>query len=226
MRNQKILTIVALIASFVFLGISTIHWFNGNLTLFCTAMFFNIGFFAVTLKHGNVFGTKFLQVCKILHSSSLFIMGMVFLSRIVNPGYTHKIILILVFVIALSVLLGSRNKEVRKNKKGFSLLECMVAMLILSIGILGMAKLQYVTITGNSYSKQATIATTLVQGKMEDLKNQSLTSLVSGNDSVVQNGVTFQRTWTVTGSGSTRTITVTVRFGDKAKTATTLKGGM
>ncbi len=112
-----------------------------------------------------------------------------------------------------------------KNKKGFTLLECMVAMLILAVGLLGMAKLQYNTINGNAYSKQATIATTLVQSKLEDLKMQKLASLASGNDTAVQNGITYQRSWAVTGSSDTRTVTVTVRFGDKVRTATILKGG-
>lgn len=112
-----------------------------------------------------------------------------------------------------------------KNQKGFTLLECMVALLILAVGLLGMAKLQYTVINGNSYSKQSTIATTLVHGKMEDLKKQSMSSLASGNDTTEKQGITYQRIWTVTGTGNTRTITVTVNFGDKSKTAKTLRGG-
>jgi len=112
-----------------------------------------------------------------------------------------------------------------KNKKGFTLLECMVAMLILSIGLLGMAKMMYTTINTNSYSKQATIATTMVQAKMEDLKKQDLANLSAGNDTLSRHGVTYQRSWTVEGTGNTRTLTVTVRFGDFSRTAKTLKGG-
>lgn len=47
----------------------------------------------------------------------------------------------------------SRNTQVRKYQRGVSLIEVLVTMLVISIGLLGMAKLQ-ITSVQSSYSAQ------------------------------------------------------------------------
>ena len=56
------------------------------------------------------------------------------------------------------------------NESGFTLLEVLVAIVILSIGLLGMASLTVGIINGNKFSNNATTATTLSQDKMEDIR--------------------------------------------------------
>ena len=78
--------------------------------------------------------------------------------------------------------------RIHKNK-GFTLLEVMISMIILAIGILGLALLISVSIYGNSYSNESTRANALAQQEVETLVNQasygalpfvSITDSVSG----------------------------------------------
>jgi len=58
-----------------------------------------------------------------------------------------------------------------QNNKGFTLIEVLVAMVILSIGLLGTAALLTGIIRGNQVSNRITAATTLAQDKMENIKS-------------------------------------------------------
>jgi len=63
------------------------------------------------------------------------------------------------------------NKRARKLKeeKGFSLLEVLVAISVLSIGILAVASMQIGAIQGNSFAGHVTEGTTWAQDKLEEL---------------------------------------------------------
>lgn len=56
------------------------------------------------------------------------------------------------------------------NNKGFTLLEILVAIIVLSIGLLGMAALTGGIISGNKFSKELSTATTLAQDEMEEIR--------------------------------------------------------
>jgi prepilin-type N-terminal cleavage/methylation domain-containing protein len=60
--------------------------------------------------------------------------------------------------------------EKRGDNKGFTLIEVLVAMMILSTGLLTTAALTVGIIRGNGLSKKHTIATTLAQEQMEDIR--------------------------------------------------------
>ena len=55
----------------------------------------------------------------------------------------------------------------------------MIALAVLSVGLLGTAALIAGIVRGNQSSKQSTIATTLAQDKVEDLASLSYTDLPS-----------------------------------------------
>jgi prepilin-type N-terminal cleavage/methylation domain-containing protein len=57
------------------------------------------------------------------------------------------------------------------HDSGFTLIEVMVSIVILSIGVLGLAPLMAVSVTGNSFSNEATRANVIAQDKIEELKN-------------------------------------------------------
>jgi len=57
-----------------------------------------------------------------------------------------------------------------KNKRGTSLLEVMAAMLVLAIGILGIAPLMMVTQDANSFSRELTRANNLASDRIEQLR--------------------------------------------------------
>lgn len=56
------------------------------------------------------------------------------------------------------------------NKKGFSLIEVLIGLIILAVGFLAIAGMQITSIRGNYFSNNVTQATVLAQEKMEDLK--------------------------------------------------------
>jgi type IV pilus assembly protein PilV len=58
-----------------------------------------------------------------------------------------------------------------KNDKGLSLLEVLVAMLILAFGILGLAPMLVSTIFSNSYSSEVTKANVIAQDKIEFMQS-------------------------------------------------------
>ena len=58
----------------------------------------------------------------------------------------------------------------KNNDNGFTLVEVLVAILILTVGLLGMASLTVAIIQGNKFSSDLTTATTLAQDKMEEIR--------------------------------------------------------
>lgn len=59
------------------------------------------------------------------------------------------------------------------REKGFTLIEILIAMVILGIAFMGLANLQISCINGNSNSCCLTKAVVLAQDKMEELKNMN-----------------------------------------------------
>lgn len=61
-------------------------------------------------------------------------------------------------------------RRLRNNNSGFTLMEVLVAMLILSVGLLGMAALITGIISSNKLSNRISTATVLAQDKMEEIR--------------------------------------------------------
>ena len=58
----------------------------------------------------------------------------------------------------------------KHHQQGYSLVELMVAILILTIGLLALAKMQTQAVASNSFGSQLTQATFLAQDKLEELR--------------------------------------------------------
>jgi len=58
----------------------------------------------------------------------------------------------------------------KSNQRGFSLIEVMLAVLVLSVGILGVSKLQGQLVRGGAEANQRSIASNLIQQKSDDLR--------------------------------------------------------
>lgn len=76
-----------------------------------------------------------------------------------------------------------------QGQAGFSLVELLVAVLILAVGLLGLAELQVSTMKANAQSDSITVANHLAQKVIEEI------SAASGNDPRLVTTVTAQ-TWT------------------------------
>lgn len=69
-------------------------------------------------------------------------------------------------------------------ENGFTLIEVMVSIVILAIGLLGLAPMMAISITGNAFANEATEATVLAQDKIEELKNMTTFASIPLSDSV------------------------------------------
>jgi type IV pilus assembly protein PilV len=59
----------------------------------------------------------------------------------------------------------------QSRREGFTLIEVMIAVVILAAGILALATMQIVSIRSNAFSSEMTYATMLAQSRFEQLRN-------------------------------------------------------
>ena len=117
------------------------------------------------------------------------------------------------------------KKKVCDNQSGFTLLEVLIAISILTVGLLGVAQMQIMGIKGNYFSGNTTTVLALAEEKMEDLlgKSYSDAELTNGNhpdtnnpiDETGQAGGTYSRMWIVTDNTpitDTKTVMVNVSW--------------
>ncbi len=99
---------------------------------------------------------------------------------------------------------------------GFTLVEVMIAMLILSIGLLAIVGMLGFAIQANGFSSKMSLATRSAQEKLEELKNAPFLTVVTDSDTVDANGLT--RSWTVTDNTpilNNKTIVANVTWDDE-----------
>ncbi|EKD35206.1 MAG: hypothetical protein ACD_75C02002G0001 [uncultured bacterium] len=110
-------------------------------------------------------------------------------------------------------------KKSMSGQKGFTLIEIIIAILLLAVALMGLASVTTTVIKANSSSQTLTTATTLAKDKMEEQKAANFTALPTAGspdyataDGQVQasaSGSYYTRTWGVAGTDP-MTITVTV----------------
>jgi prepilin-type N-terminal cleavage/methylation domain-containing protein len=118
-------------------------------------------------------------------------------------------------------------KKKKQEQRGFTLIETLISLCILSVALLGMSSMVFSVIRATAQSKEMTTATTLLQDKMENLKNTGMSSLTSGNDSASLGNIMYLRQWAISTVGNLKTISVTVNWtsrGPHAASVTTLRG--
>jgi prepilin-type N-terminal cleavage/methylation domain-containing protein len=115
----------------------------------------------------------------------------------------------------------------KQNNAGFTLIELLIAVFILSVALLGISSMVYSVMHATSNSKETSTAMTLMQDKLETLKNTGLSFLTPGSDTVPLGSINYNRTWSISTSANIRTIAVTVNWtnrGSHSVTMTTLRG--
>tara|TARA_R110002050_G_scaffold57423_1_gene128821 strand:+ start:36230 stop:37489 length:1260 start_codon:yes stop_codon:yes gene_type:complete len=113
------------------------------------------------------------------------------------------------------------NKYQIKKTLGFSLIEVLIALVILAVGLLGLAKIQGITLLNSAESRMQTHALNFAQEKIEELRTYGNTSTYTayasnavGTDIVGANS-TFTRTWSISACPNTvecKNISVTVAW--------------
>ncbi|OPY11068.1 MAG: hypothetical protein A4E66_01436 [Syntrophus sp. PtaB.Bin001] len=111
-------------------------------------------------------------------------------------------------------------KRIDHHTAGFTLIEIMVAIFILTVALIAMAGMTEMVIKENALSKSRTTATILAKSQLEELKNMAYANLAGGGDFATADGTIqatlqpntyFTRTWIVNpGVPNTGSITITV----------------
>lgn len=114
----------------------------------------------------------------------------------------------------------------RMSGTGFTLVEVMISIVVLSIAVLGFSAMTLGTIRGLAFSDKLTTATTLAQKQMEKLNNAPYVDVVADNYPPEDFGdlagyEKFSRAVTIadaTPEPNTKTVTVNVWWRDDAGT--------
>ncbi len=112
------------------------------------------------------------------------------------------------------------------SSAGFTLIEVLVAICLLSVALLSMVSLTAMVVKGNAYSKVRTTATTLAKDKLEELKNSTYLNLegTDGTDYATSTGAVqtsasgayYTRVWDIAANDpadNVKTVTITVSWG-------------
>jgi type IV pilus assembly protein PilV len=115
-----------------------------------------------------------------------------------------------------------------RRETGFSFIDVMLALVVLTIGVLAVADLKVISSSGNKTSQGITTAASLGEATLEALKNPNTipyANIVSvpATQVVGADGKTYTKTVTVTTDSpltNTKTVTVTLTWTDGSKTNT------
>ena len=121
----------------------------------------------------------------------------------------------------------------QKKEKGYTMLEVLVAISILSFGLLSLASMQVAAINGNSGANRLTEATTWAQDKLEDLMalpgtHADLSNGNHGPQTAASGNNNYTIDWNVVDNvnpgdpiDNAKLVTVTVRWQQKGAVRTT-----
>ena len=114
-----------------------------------------------------------------------------------------------------------------RPKGGFTIVEVMIAIVMLSIGVLALASSSGAVTRMMSFGRQKTNAIAIAQSVLDSMRYRAAatspkcTALATGSQGIPAK-LGFTTSWTVTTAGDSRTISVTVayRIGPQSKTET------
>ncbi len=90
---------------------------------------------------------------------------------------------------------------------GFSLIEVMIALVVLAAGLLGLMAMQVVSIRGNVFSTEMTYASFLAQKEFEELRDMDYDSVVNDTKIIPASELTKGVAYTITRTVSDNTPT-------------------
>ena len=106
---------------------------------------------------------------------------------------------------------GRRSATSRPSpdRRGFSLVELIVAMMLLSVGVLGLVGVSSMALRQTSHANNRNEAALIAATRMETLRSRSCATLTNGGP-VVTRGVTER--WTIVNPANPNSRTITGRF--------------
>lgn len=115
-------------------------------------------------------------------------------------------------------------KRLMWPEEGFTLIEIMITLVIMSIGLMALAGLQISAIRGNAFSKRLTTAISIAQSRLEQVKNTPYANIQSESSTqVTESNLNFTRQVTVTNNSplpNTKRVEVAVTWTQASKTYT------
>jgi len=113
--------------------------------------------------------------------------------------------------------------EGRPGERGFTVVEVLIALLVLLIGMAGILSMQFTSVRATAFSRHATEASILAEDKMEDLRTTPTTALGPGNDTVDARGNAdalglYTRVWELDPTATPINIKVTVTWKEAGDT--------
>ncbi len=112
------------------------------------------------------------------------------------------------------------NGPLLKNKKGYMIMEALIAIAIFAIGFMAVATLVFAAARNNTNGNILTHANMLAREKMEELKSTPDLTELDTSEAPETVGGMFTRTWTASDPlafGTSRQIQVIVRWTRKGK---------
>jgi type IV pilus assembly protein PilV len=106
---------------------------------------------------------------------------------------------------------------------GFTLVESMLALAIMSVGLLALAGLQITALRGNALSRSMTTAVSIAEQRLEQLKNTPYSDIqAEAATQITASNLHFTRQVTVTNGPlpNTKSVSVLVSWQDQSKTHT------
>ena len=115
------------------------------------------------------------------------------------------------------------------KSRGFTLIEILVGIVILSVALLGLASLMVSTTRNNSSGLQVAEAVNLAQERIEELSVTRWAQLLPGSDKTKgSTGIEYTRSWAFTpdGTGQLMSVTVTITWTDHMDHSISLPGAI
>jgi type IV pilus assembly protein PilV len=103
-----------------------------------------------------------------------------------------------------------------RRQGGFTLIEVLVALVILMVGFLAMTTMHVTSARANTMARRRTMATLLAHQQIERFQRLDANSIDAGTDTATMDGYDFARSWTKTdNAGTSDTVQVTVSWSDQ-----------
>jgi type IV pilus assembly protein PilV len=124
-------------------------------------------------------------------------------------------------MIASKLWICFTKERVLMKQDGFTLLEVLIALVILSVSLLALAALMVTSTRNNAFGGSVTEAATFAQDKLEEFRAAQWDLLVptTGGPGTDQKqgstGVSYRRSWDIAETGTIKTVIVAVNWNDR-----------